>query len=328
MSRTTLWRRMLRWFRIVVGAVLVAVAGALAIAYLRYSAWRNDRLDELAAGSEVVQTGAGPVEYAIKGRRGPIMLFLHGAPGGYDASPDAGSGFRVLAPSRPGYLATPLETGRTPREQARAYAALLDALGLREPVLVMAASGGGPSGIAFSAMYPERTLGLIALEAVSESTADEGGIPFFLRSDFAMWAVFGAVEALQGAAGIAAMVIPDARERQLVLDDPEKTERLTRLVWSAWPISRRAAGWRNDIRQFERLALPAEEITVATLIVHGTEDANVPFAESEHLATSIRGARLYAIEGADHMMPLTREVEVDAAIDAFLHEHGLTEFVD
>jgi pimeloyl-ACP methyl ester carboxylesterase len=83
------------------------------------------------------------MEYVLKGDHGPIMLFLHGAPGGYDAAPDAGENFRLLAPSRPGYLSTPLETGRTPAEQARAYAALLDALEIREPVLVMAPSGGG-----------------------------------------------------------------------------------------------------------------------------------------------------------------------------------------
>jgi len=34
---------------------------------------------------------------------------------------------RVIAPARPGYLGTPLSTGRTPREKADAMVALLDA---------------------------------------------------------------------------------------------------------------------------------------------------------------------------------------------------------
>jgi pimeloyl-ACP methyl ester carboxylesterase len=38
--------------------------------------------------------------------------------------------YRLLAVSRPGYLGTPLSSGRDPREQADLFAALLDALGI------------------------------------------------------------------------------------------------------------------------------------------------------------------------------------------------------
>jgi hypothetical protein len=37
-------------------------------------------------------------------------------------------GCELLVPSRPGYLRTPLESGRTPEDQADLYAAMLDSL--------------------------------------------------------------------------------------------------------------------------------------------------------------------------------------------------------
>ena len=40
-------------------------------------------------------------------------------------------GYRVLTPSRPGYLRTPLEVGKTAAEQARAFSALLDTIGIK-----------------------------------------------------------------------------------------------------------------------------------------------------------------------------------------------------
>jgi len=87
------------------------------------------------AQSVVAQTRAGPVEYASRGG-GPVVLVLHGGFGGFDQGhlfiPGlAEAGFSVIAPSRPGYLRTPLSTGETNEEQADAMAALLDTLGVR-----------------------------------------------------------------------------------------------------------------------------------------------------------------------------------------------------
>ena len=55
-----------------------------------------------------------------------------------------------------------------------AFKELLDGLNV-EKVIVAGISGGGPSSMEFAAAFPERTLGLIALEAVSfsENLSDE-----------------------------------------------------------------------------------------------------------------------------------------------------------
>jgi pimeloyl-ACP methyl ester carboxylesterase len=323
-----MFRRLLKWLLLSIAGLLTVIFASLVIAYVNYSMWRADRLEALKSGSRIVNTEIGKIEYVLKGERGPVMLYVHSSPGGYDSSPPRGRNFRVLAPSRPGYLSTPIEVGRTPEEQARSFAVLLDSLEIREPVLVMAVSGGGPSGIAFSAMYPERTAGLLAIEAVSQPKSAEGGLPAFMQNDFAIWAVFSVIQRFQGPAGMVSMVVPDPANQKLILNDPEKVDAFIPLIWSLWPVSLRNTGWQNDIQQFEHLSLPAEEIHVPTLIVHGTDDVNVPIAQSKDLAGRIAGAQLYVVKGADHMMPLTHREEVKKVIDGFLQDHGLTDFLE
>jgi len=292
---------------------------AFLITYGFYSSYRSERLDTLKANSKVVETSAGRIEYRLVGDSGPVVLFLHGTPGGYDQT-TALPGFRVLTPSRPGYLRTPLEVGSTPAQQSYANAALLDVLGI-DSVVVMGASGGGPSAISFAATYPERTLALIAMEAVSQSTAmdeDQQSPPFFMRSDFLLWASLSLMDNLMGPEGIIALLVPDPTIQQLILQDPVKTADVEALLWSVWPVSQRAAGQHNDIMQFGMLNLPSEKITAPTLIVHGTKDINVPFGQSEKLAAQIPAAILHAVEGGDHMMPFSHSEEVERVVEQFL----------
>ena len=96
----------------------------------------------LKANSETVETSLGFVEYTLKGSNGPDLLFIHGTPGGYDQTTEATDKFRVLTPSRPGYLRTSILLGKTPLQQAKVFKALLEALGI-DKVIVMGTSGGG-----------------------------------------------------------------------------------------------------------------------------------------------------------------------------------------
>ena len=101
----------------------------------------------LAGQARLVETRAGPVEYAEAGD-GPPLLSLHPAFGGWDAglgmaAPFWANGLRVIAVSRPGYLGTPPGTGPTPQAQADALAALLDSLGI-DTCAVLGHCAGGP----------------------------------------------------------------------------------------------------------------------------------------------------------------------------------------
>jgi pimeloyl-ACP methyl ester carboxylesterase len=102
--------------------------------------------------------------------RGPPLLVVHGSGGGFDqglaiGTDYAGRGWRVIAPSRFGYLRTPWPSGvSAPIGEAQAvqFACLLDALGLAE-VAMMGVSAGAISATEFAVRHPQRTSALILM---------------------------------------------------------------------------------------------------------------------------------------------------------------------
>ncbi|MFT7653924.1 MAG: pimeloyl-ACP methyl ester carboxylesterase [Limisphaerales bacterium] len=304
--------------KIAIAVVLLLIVGSIGT-YFSYANFKSNTLLELTQNSAIANTPLGPIEYRLSGDSGPVLLFLHGTPGGYDQSVKVES-VRVLTPSRPGYLRTKLDIGSSPADQAKSYAALLDALEI-DKVVVMGASGGGPSSISFAAMYPERTRALIAMEAVSQNMelgGDKTAMPFFMQSDFLLWATLSLVDTFMGPEGIVGLLIPDPKIQKMILEDPTKLSSMQGLLWSAWPISQRSIGQQNDFEQFSKIGLPSNTITVPTLIIHGTADVNVPYDQSKILATQIAGAILHTIDGGDHMMPFSHAEEVNRAVDTFL----------
>jgi pimeloyl-ACP methyl ester carboxylesterase len=187
-----------KWLkRIGIGA-LIAVLVVCAITYVRFTQWRNEVTKNLLLDSVVVQTAKCPIEYADLGH-GPPILITHGDPGGYDQvyqllkleGADRGV-FRYIVPSRPGYLRTPLSVGKTPKEQAEAFAALLDVLKIAK-VTVIGGSGGGPSAIEFAALYPDRCTALVLQAAITMRIKApppaflEGVIKHTVGVDFSFW---------------------------------------------------------------------------------------------------------------------------------------------
>ena len=74
-----------------------------------YLRWKHDHVDTLNAGSQVIDTAKGPVEYATQGDEGPVLAVNHGGPGGYDQGLVItrrlqNQGYKILTWSRPGYL--------------------------------------------------------------------------------------------------------------------------------------------------------------------------------------------------------------------------------
>ena len=137
----------------------------------------------LATKPGVASTARGPVEYADVGD-GPVVLSVHGSFGGWDyglgmAAFFAVNGYRVVAPSRRGFLGTPLDGGTSFEEQADTMAALLDALGV-EHVTVMGFSIGGPPAYLLAARHPDRVRSLVQAHALCTSMP-------LTRSARAMW---------------------------------------------------------------------------------------------------------------------------------------------
>jgi pimeloyl-ACP methyl ester carboxylesterase len=298
-------------------AVAVATSGATFFAYVAYLRQRKEALERLVRGSQVVETGRGPVEYASVGE-GPAVLVLHGGGGGYDqgalfAWPEWG--LRFIAPSRPGYLRTPLWVGHTFEEQADALAAMLNVLEI-DQVAVLGMSAGGPPALYFALRHPERCRALVLLSAVSSSLSGSPvSADFVVRvkpSDFFMWLLFKTplINFLAG-------------RMFEVGKDPEKRSLRQRVLDSAFPFSPRLAGGVNDLRQMAALPhLPLERIAVPTLVIHGDSDAVVPFAQGQRAAEAIPGAQLLILEGGNHLAFVTHLEQSRPALREFLLAHA------
>jgi len=300
--------------RILLGllALLAVLVVGIGIYYVSDS---SQRINALRSGGTVIETSAGTVEYKLEGSSDDFtLLFFHGTPGGYDQGMDAEAGLQVLTLSRPGYLGTPLSTGATPAEQANAAVALLDSLKIGR-VGVMGASGGGPAAYTFAAAYPERTIGLVAVEAISHSVPfKDFDVP---SSDLAYWLMIKSLVLSQDDKGVVAQIAQNESDRALLAEQPIVQAQVAEMIWSVWPPSMRNAGFDNDMRQFDSLILPLETIQVPTLIVHGTKDQSVPYEHGEYAAARVKGSTLHAIEGAGHMMPFAHEAEVNGVVTDF-----------
>jgi pimeloyl-ACP methyl ester carboxylesterase len=277
-----------------------------------------------------IRTARGPVEYATTGE-GPTFLALHGIMGGWDQSlllaRTVGSPrFRALALSRPGYLGTPLAAGRTPEEQADLYAATLDALGV-ERAAVVAASGGGPSAIRFALRHRDRCWALVLVSSVGEPTTERLSLSAHLKMWLArrVWFAERIRRRIErDPEGAARRAIRDPEVRARTLADPEAGPLFrTLLGLKGDRIWLRIDGTKQDVLVGRASTPPLEDVRVPTLIVHGTQDRVVPFAQhGAVLARRIPGAELLTVEGGEHVALFTHRPLVQARVDAFLHAHA------
>jgi pimeloyl-ACP methyl ester carboxylesterase len=304
----------------------------------RHAAWHAQRVAELERGSRVVDTACGRIEIATAGE-GPPVLLSHGSPGGYDqsfyAEPLARAGFSLVAPSRPGYLRTPLATGVRFEDQADAFAALLDALGL-ENAAIVGASGGGPTAIHFAARHPDRTSALLLECAVTQKY--DPHVPAWARalflSEYGVWLQTRLLERFPRF-GIRQLVAQEStferarvrRTAAVIAADPELMGFATRLLGSLAPYDQRRAGLENDLVQLAAVdVLPFALVTAPTLIAHGSCDGDVPLADAEVAAATIPNAELVTLPDAWHVLPLSEGgTELRQRQIAFLNKHLLSE---
>ncbi len=303
---------MLRWIGFTCLGLLGIVIVVVAVLAVRFVSWRGEVERRLVQRSIVVQTAAGRVEYAEVGSGVPVLM-LHGTPGGYDtilnlveATDSMGQGLRVIAPSRPGYLRTPLESGATPEQQARLYAALLDKLGVAK-VFVMGASGGGPSAMQFAMQYPERCAGLVLEAAVTHKiVVQQRSFPPLLQ-DFLL------------------SVFRESAARDLQASDPTDPN-LTKLGHGLFdsliPSAPRAVGLANDLEQYSRIGdWDLGKIRCPTLIIQGTADTDVPPSHAEFAHAKIVNSELMTLDGVDHSMFFKKYRVLGDALHAFIARH-------
>jgi pimeloyl-ACP methyl ester carboxylesterase len=251
--------------------------------------------------------------------------------GGYDqglilARTIGEQGYRFVSISRPGYLGTPLTSGRTPAEQADLCADVLDRLGISETA-VMAVSGGGPCALQFALRQRNRCWALVLVSTCSGKVDTRVPASFRLLKLLARWPAFVTLmrrrmERDLERAARRSIVDPIVRAR--TMRDPEVRPLFAALLVSTFDrMPLRLPGTENDIAVTRTTTYPLEQIAVPVLVVHGTGDRLVPFAQhAKALAARIPGAELLAIESGEHVSIFTHRDEVRARVSRFLREHA------
>lgn len=309
--------------RVLVGAAGAVLFGA-GCAIGSYSATLVAAGRRVAQRSRLVQTRFGDLEYAIAGRGEPFLM-LHGTGGGFDQGLRFAHGliardFKVIAPSRFGYLRSAFPDDPTPANQADALADLLDQLGV-DRLPVAGGSAGALPAAQFALRYPDRCSALILL-VPAMNISDRDPVEFtpiqqflvgrLLTSDLWFWSVLKlAPDQLIGT-----LLATDPRLLRTVAD--AERERAYTILNELMPISRRTRGMLNDGRfagspadvDFSRIAAP-------TLVVSAEDDRFGTADTARGIAALVPSARLVIYASGGHIW-LGRDDAVADEITGFV----------
>jgi 2-hydroxy-6-oxonona-2,4-dienedioate hydrolase len=313
--------------------IAILVLGMLVVAAFLALAYRRDiraARARVASGSKLLHSPCGSIEYADEGS-GPVIFAIHGAGGGFDQSLELArdflpAGYRVVAPSRFGYLRTPLPRDASPVSQADAYECLLDALKL-EKVVVIGGSMGAPSAMQLCLRHPDHCSLLVLLFPIAFAPRSGNEPPHpspsaqfvmgtILRSDFAFWA---ASRFARNAVMKSILATPPIDFEKATPDEQQRTLEIMRNIE---PISQRAEGLKNDgavapsIGRYE-----LEQIAVPTLVISAEDDLFGTYNGGRYTAEHIPGARFVGYPTGGHVL-VGRGSEVRSELTQFLAVHS------
>lgn len=279
--------------------------------------------------STVIQSRFGDLEYAERGE-GPPFLTVHGAGGGFDQGMLFSQlllerGYRVIAPSRFGYLRSSFPDDPSSENQADAFVDLLDALRI-DKVAIAGVSAGALSAMAFAIRHPDRCAALLPIVPASYVPRDTPvqSVPpaqmqvamTLLKSDFLFWAAIA--------------TLPDLLTEALLATKPQLIKaanaaeqvRARKILNAILPVSRRAEGLVNDARLTSNPArMELDRITAPTLAISYEDDGLGTAAAARYIAANVTGARAQVYPDGGHI-GIGHEAESLALIDAFLKEIG------
>lgn len=266
---------------------------------------------------KIIDTARGQVECALRGD-GPAVVIAHGGPGGCDQALILGelfrkSGYRIIAPSRPGYLGTPVDLGRTAEDQGDFLAALMDALDIPE-ALVLGVSGGGPAAYQLAQRRPEKARALVVIDGISRNYTKVDDINKFEEwmylSRPGQWLIGFFFKHFPAA------MVKNFLQMESTLNEHEMGDRIKEILEDEAKFAmfdamfqtmsarfdQRRAGAENDIAMGSAIdELPLDRVACPTLIIHGDADNDVPPGDAEYAHQAIAGSTLLWINQASHI---------------------------
>lgn len=278
----------------------------------------------------VIDTRAGALEYAVAGD-GPPLMMIHGTGGGFDqgllfAAALRQRGFRIIAPSRFGYLGSDFPDDASPAHQAGVLVDLLDHLTI-DRLAVIGGSAGALTAAEFALRHPDRCAHL-GLPVPAGNLTNRDPVQFTALQRLAVNAVLGSDFWFWSLArlSLGQMI------RTLLATDPalldrvpaSERQRASAILDQIFPISRKGNGFKTDAfwagtpspTAFDRIAVP-------TLILSCEDDLFGTAATARLLAERIPGAEITIYPTGGHIW-LGHDEDVAGRIAGFVRGTGST----
>lgn len=240
---------------------------------------------------------------------GPGVLFLHGFPlNGRMWSPVKAAlsdAYRLIIPDLRGMgESEATSTTATMADYADDAAALLNHLGIREPVVVVGLSMGGYIAFEFHHRHRARVRALGLVDTRSEGDSPEGAK--------------GRAEQAKRVLAEGSNVVADAMKDKVFGPNVDSALKETwhRIMADTSPKGVAAA--LEALRNRTDFTPTLGQIDVPTLIVVGEQDAITPPAGARAMQAAIRGSVLEVIPGAGHVPPLEQPAAFARVIRKFL----------
>ena len=261
-----------------------------------------------------IATKRGRYEVIDRGAGTPVVL-LHGFP--FDGESWSGevealaSKMRFIVPSMRGFGGTPASDMESLSMDAMAddVAAILDALGVTEPLVLGGLSMGGYVTLAFARKYPRRLRALVLADTRAEPDSDDARA----NRDRGIARIEGG-----DLAGFIADLLPGILAPETRAVRPDVAMRLRAMAMRAQPSSviamLRALRDRSDARP------GLASIDVPVQVIVGAEDALTPVAAARAMADGMAAGRasVHVIPRAGHLSNLEAPEAFREVLAAFV----------
>jgi pimeloyl-ACP methyl ester carboxylesterase len=274
-------------------------------------------VEDQGSGPPVVLLHGFPLTHAIwagqiaaLAKKGTVPICAKHPPGRsgkWGLSPFSGR-CRMIAPDLRGFGQSSITPGRVTIPQlADDLAAMLDALGVSEPVVLAGLSMGGYVAMQFFQAHRQRLRGLVLCDTRAAADAPEVARARLQTAD--------RVER-EGPGVLADAMLPRLFSPATPVRRPELVEQVRQMILGGNPRGLAAAARGLAERPDFTDLLPRIDLPV--LVVVGSDDAISTPEEMGALARAIPGARYVQIAAAGHLSPLEQPAAVAAAMAEFL----------
>jgi pimeloyl-ACP methyl ester carboxylesterase len=274
----------------------------------------------------MINTSCGPIEYATLGE-GPPVLVLHGTSGGWDqgisvAKDLVSYGYQIIAPSRFGYLGTPLPTDPLPPAEADTWICFLDALQIQRIPVISYSAGAAPA-MQLALRHPDRISAEVFFVpgsgGICPECIDKGTNPPRLlldalyRFDFPIWLITKLVPKFT----YTLVAVPESTVAAL---SPEAKVELAEGIQGLYPVRPRRLGLLNEGNtQGTPIQYPLEKITTPTLFISAADDLYKTLAIAKKAARIIPNAKLLEFPSGGHLL-LGRGDEIWPVVADFIQK--------